>query len=1255
MRIVVDLQGAQTINRFKGIGRRSLALTLAMARKAIKHDLWVVLNGAFTESILNLRVTFEGIIPQECIRVFEVPSSVAECHPENTWRTRAAEKIREQFIQQLQPDVILLTSLFEGYDDNAVTSIGAFVPGTGTAVMLHDPIPFLGGTRPISETRWKQFFERKMQSLKNAGMLFPTSWDQGDKVIDALEYPRDRVVSLPVAPDPLFKAGTVLPEEAAALCRRLAITRKMVLYALDGSGDRENLDRLFNAFTFLPQRLRKDYQFVFTGIKDNAAFAEVKRLCKSKKIAEDAFVWSESLSEEDLLALCRLAELCVFPAGRSSTGLTVLDAMACGAPVMGPDASKLPGVRSPVAFDPSSPQSIAGEIKKVLTSEKLRRKLREEGLRQAAAFCWDETAGIVISAFEDFHSRVKREKIPAEYPRKRPRLAYVSPFPPERSGISDYSAALLPELARHYEIEAIAAQETVLDPWIIANCPVHDVEWFRQHASEYGRIIYHFGNSPFHSHMFGLLRRHPGVVVLHDFFLSHVLAYEEMSSSMPGVWREALYRSHGYSALQKSYLDRDTADVVMRFPCNLAVLQDALGIIVHCEYSQKLAAHWYNGDAAADWAMIPMLRVPVHNMDRMDARRRLRLREDDFVVCSFGMLGPTKLNHRLLKVWLASDLAEKDRCILIFVGENPESDYGKRLVQEIRRSGMEQRICITGWADADTFRCYLSAADVGVQLRTHSRGETSAAILDCMNHGLPTIINANGSASELPDQAIWKLPDDFTDSELVEALETLFRDAGRRGKLAFHAREAIRTRHKPSLCADQYAEAIESMYLRAAYGRNGLVKAVASQGRPLPSHRDVALVAKSMAASLIPTPSQRQLLVDVSAIARNDLKTGIERSVRAQLMKLIQQPPPGFRVEPVFLTDQGGQWHYRYARKYSCGLLGIGQGNLSDEPIDVSRGDVFYGADFFPGGVIEAAKAGLYLKWVASGLSIHFMVYDLLPVLRPEFFPEGAARTHTAWLKAVSESSSQLICISNTVADELRLWLEKNPPERRLALRIDAVHLGADFSASKSSGGLPASAKKVLAKIREIPSFLMVGTIEPRKGHLQTLEAFDRLWDENRRVNLVIAGAEGWKHLPDSQRRTIPKIVARIMKHKESGKHLFWLEGISDEYLEKIYEACACLIAASEGEGFGLPLIEAARHGLPIIARDIPVFREVAREHACYFTGADAGNLASAIGNWCSLRAKGKVPSSSTLQWCTWEENARTLTAVLLGRRNRST
>ena len=169
----------------------------------------------------------------------------------------------------------------------------------------------------------------------------------------------------------------------------------------------------------------------------------------------------------------------------------------------------------------------------------------------------------------------------------------------------------------------------------------------------------------------------------------------------------------------------------------------------------------------------------------------------------------------------------------------------------------------------------------------------------------------------------------------------------------------------------------------------------------------------------------------------------------------------------------------------------------------------------------------------------------------------------------------------------------------------------------------------------------MVGAIEPRKCHAQALAAFERLWGDGRDLNLVIVGKQGWM---------VERLLDRLRAHSELNRRLFWLDGISDEYLDKIYAASTCLIAASEGEGFGLPLIEAAQHKIPIIARDIPVFREVGGDCVFYFSNDKSPEaLAKAIKEWLKLYTTGKHPKSDGMPYLTWAESARNLLDIVHG------
>ena len=140
-------------------------------------------------------------------------------------------------------------------------------------------------------------------------------------------------------------------------------------------------------------------------------------------------------------------------------------------------------------------------------------------------------------------------------------------------------------------------------------------------------------------------------------------------------------------------------------------------------------------------------------------------------------------------------------------------------------------------------------------------------------------------------------------------------------------------------------------------------------------------------------------------------------------------------------------------------------------------------------------------------------------------------------------------------------------------------------------------------------------------------------------MRLVIVGRPDWM---------VEELVEKLRRHPKLGSLLFLLEDISDADLEKIYGVCRCLIAASEGEGFGLPLIEAAQHKLPILARDIPVFREIAGEHASFFKGSTPEALAEAVSEWVKLRAQNRHPTSEAMPWVTWAQSADRLKAILL-------
>ena len=820
---------------------------------------------------------------------------------------------------------------------------------------------------------------------------------------------------------------------------------------------------------------------------------------------------------------------------------------------------------------------------------------------------------------------------PEVKPAPRPRLAYISPLPPEKSGIADYSAELVPELARFYDVELIVGQDGVEDTRL-QPFPLRSVEWFDANAHHFDRVLYHFGNSHAHQDMFELIRRHPGVVVLHDFFFSGILDNLEREAVLPNGFLAALYESHGYTGLlQHRTLGRNPA--IWQFPVNKGVLDHASGVIVHSDFSMQLARSWYGASAADGWRTVPLLRGLPEAAEgpgaRAAARKRLKLDKDDFVVCSFGMLGKTKLNEELLDAYLASPLALDPHCKLVFVGQNEAGLYGAALQKKIADSEAAARIAITGFVTPATYADYLCACDSAVQLRAATRGETSAAILDCLLYGVPTIVNAHGSAAMLNPELLVKLPDQVTVPELSAALTALHADPRRRAGLSHRAAAFMQAEHAPARVSALVHDAIEHFAVHSRIGHyQRVVNDIARIPGPAePSQADLADAASAIALNQGSAPT-RQLLVDVSAMVNTDLRTGIQRVVRSVLLALIADPPPGWRIEPVFST--GSNHPYHYARSFALDFIGESTLALEDAPVDLRPGDTFLGLDLFTNGTSQ--NEDLLQSMRDHGVNIYFVVFDILPMLRPDVFPFGTEQYFGDYLRTVARVSDGLLCISRSVADELIGWIGREQIKRAAPLQIGYFHLGADIGASAPSTGLPANAPQVFAAVAARPSLLMVGTVEPRKGHAQALAAFDLLWQQGVDVNLIIVGKQGWM---------VDKVVERLTAHPEKDSRLFWLPGVSDEMLETLYRSCSGLLAPSEGEGFGLPLIEAAQHKIAIVARDLPVFREVAGEHAHYFSGTDAASLATSLQQWLALHRDGQAPTSAGMPWLTWKQSAQ--------------
>jgi glycosyltransferase involved in cell wall biosynthesis len=229
------------------------------------------------------------------------------------------------------------------------------------------------------------------------------------------------------------------------------------------------------------------------------------------------------------------------------------------------------------------------------------------------------------------------------------------------------------------------------------------------------------------------------------------------------------------------------------------------------------------------------------------------------------------------------------------------------------------------------------------------------------------------------------------------------------------------------------------------------------------------------------------------------------------------------------------------------------------------------------------------------------------------------------WLRFVVTRCDFVVCISAAVAEELERWITELRLQTRSGFRIRHIHLGSDLKEHTSEP--PSQAiSQVMARSQTV---LMVGTIEPRKRHDTVLDAMEMAWQRGSNLRLVIIGKAGWNH---------EALIKRMRNHPSWQQYIFWLEGISDADLEYAYQHAAVFLQASAAEGFGLPIVEAARFGRPLVLSDLPVFRELAGGNATYFSVGDAAALCEIL-----LQQDWLAGSAAAVKLKSWSESARDL------------
>jgi len=382
------------------------------------------------------------------------------------------------------------------------------------------------------------------------------------------------------------------------------------------------------------------------------------------------------------------------------------------------------------------------------------------------------------------------------------KVAYYSPMPPERSGVSDYSALLVPELARRVDLEVQKRGR---------KRPPRDADV----------SLYHVGNNPdAHGWIVEALRGRRGVVVLHEFVLHHLIAGLTLARRDVTTYLDAMEREAGLVGrlLGLGVVDRCVPPLWESrpedFPLAGIVLDAAAGLVVHSRYVEGRARE--AGFDGPVWR-IPHPAWPVPSVEPAD------LGPGPIIGC-LGHINPEKRIPQLLEAFALVRESRPDVRLLLVGPVAPRFDLEARLERLALPGGS---LIHEGYVDEPRFWSLMAACDVCVNLRAPTMGETSGSAIRALSLGKPLVVSDLGWFAELPDDVAAKVPVDERETDVLAALlDELCANEALRDRMGANARARAEGEHGLGRVAELYAAALEEAAGGAAV-RDAVVAEVA--------------------------------------------------------------------------------------------------------------------------------------------------------------------------------------------------------------------------------------------------------------------------------------------------------------------------------------------------------------------------------------------------------------------------------------------
>jgi glycosyltransferase involved in cell wall biosynthesis len=577
------------------------------------------------------------------------------------------------------------------------------------------------------------------------------------------------------------------------------LERDFIFYT-GGIDPRKNVEGLLAAYAGLQPAQQASHQLVIVCRVTLPDRERLERELEALGIAASVRL-PGYVPDDDLVRFYQAAGLFVFPSLYEGFGLPVAEAFACRAPVIAAGTSSVPElVRDERAlFDPYDVRSIRDALARTIENGELREELRRPS---GQVLRWSEVADRTAEAYEHVLAQPQRRR-----PRRR-RLAFVTPLPPQASGVAAYSFRLLAELIEYCDIDCYVDDDAgrVEAPPRVRVERLNRLDRLDRAVGGYDTIVYCLGNSEFHARTLGVLRRRPGTVLAHDVRLTdlYALCAHRHPEVEPRDFATALGQMYG-----------------SRLPPGLGARghlefweSDQYGVLMAREAIHASELFLTHSDFGAQLARIDASQQDERKVHSLpfgfpDPGEFLERQVRGPLVATIGLATRVKQVDKLLEAF-AEIAALNSEVRLAIVGPVISRDEHFRYVSLARSLGIVDRLDITGELDRVAFASWISRTSVAVQLRSWSYGESSAAVSECLAAGVPTIVTGLGAARELPDDCVVKVDQDIEPGALASEIARLLASPEKQQRLS-EASQAQAHQHS-------FAHAARALYKLAVLG-----------------------------------------------------------------------------------------------------------------------------------------------------------------------------------------------------------------------------------------------------------------------------------------------------------------------------------------------------------------------------------------------------------------------------------------------------